>query len=239
MARALLSLLAMQKSLSLVSMLFLLACTASDDGSGEPATEMRGAAVYRDSATDHAGDAQPPATPPPQTATVTIVVEGQGDLPELDPQCALDPAGQFEAVFDGALTLDDDGLYVATLAEGSGVIATPSGCEVPDLEGGVVTDVRVRAELAATTANCETYCAASARADAEAECGASASAAECRAAAEADAQASCTTTCTTETDVIVAETSLSASLFGDVDADALRAAALGELTVDLVFDRLE
>jgi hypothetical protein len=39
--------------------------------------------------------------------------------------------------------------------------------------------------------------------------------------------------------VIVAETSLVASLFGDLDGEALQAAALGDFTADLTFDRME
>lgn len=214
------------------------ACTA-DDGSGEADTEVAGAAVYRDATTDHDGNAREPAAPPAQEATITIVVEGSGEIPQIDPQCALDPAGAFEAHFLGEMALSEDGAYLAAVGDGAVQIMTPSGCEIPDLTVGVVTDVTIRAELAATTQNCQSYCQASARADAEAECGASASDAACRAQAEAEAEAACTTTCTTQTDVIVAEVSLGASALGELDADALRAAALGELHADLVFDHAE
>ncbi len=230
------------KSLSttvLSGILFLSACTADGDGGGDDGTAVTGQAVYRDAGTNRDGTAAEPAAPPAQEATVTIVVEGQGDIPEIDPQCALDPAGAFEAHFLGDAAISDDGAYAGAIGDGAVEIVTPSGCEIPDLTVGVITDVTVRAELAATTQNCETYCAASARADAEAECGADPGAAECRAAAEADAQAACTTTCTTETDVIVAEVSIGASALGELDADALRAAALGELSAELVFDHME
>jgi hypothetical protein len=232
----------MQTSLSLVSILsplvLLGACTAGGDD--DPVgTEIAGLAQYRDSATDHDGTARQPATPPPQQATAVVVVEGTGTFPQLDPACALDPAGAFTATFLGELTLSADGAYLAVLGAGSGTITTPSGCTLADLELGLVTDVRVRAELAATTENCSTYCEASARADAEAACGASAEAASCRTTAEAEARAACTTTCTRERTAIVAETSLRASVLAGLDAEMLRAAALGELQVHLVFDRAE
>lgn len=238
MARLLLFMLAMRNSLSLIPILFMCACTGGD-GSGDADTEVAGAAVYRDATTDHDGNATEPAAPPAQEATITIVVEGTGEIPELDPQCALDPTGAFEAHFLGEASLSEDGAYLAAVGEGAAQIVTPSGCEIPDLTVGVITDVTIRAELEATTQNCQTYCAASARADAEAECGASPSDAACRAEAESQAEAACTTTCTSQTDVIVAEVSLGASALGELDADALRAAALGELHADLVFDHTE
>jgi len=224
--------------LATLSILPLAACTASDDDDGGDAdASVAGQAVYRDSTTDHDGAPAQPATPEPQPVEVTLVIEGTGTIPDPDPQCAIDPAGAFQATFDGSATLSDGGAYLAALGEGT--ITTPSGCAIPDLTVGVITDVRVRAAITATTENCQSYCEASARADAEAECGATASAAECRAAAEADAVASCTTECTSETHQIVAEVSLAASLLGDLDADALRAAAFGELTADLTFDTIE
>jgi hypothetical protein len=243
-ARVLLFSSPMHSSLRLVSILASIsfaACTAGggDDGGDDAATRVTGQGVYRDSATAHDGNPQEPASPEPQPAEVTLVVEGTGTIPEVDPQCALDPAGSFQATFDGTMTLSDSGAYVAALAEGSGSITTPSGCEIPDLTVGVVTSVTLRASIQATTQNCETYCAASARADAEAECGASADAAECRATFEAQAAASCTTECTSQDHHIVAELSLGANALGEVDADTLRAAAMGELTADLTFDTLE
>jgi len=227
----------MRNSLILVSIL-ISACTA-DDGGGGGDTAVTGAAIYRDSATGHDGAARQPAAPPAQAATVSIVVEGTGEIPELDPQCALDPVGSFEAHFAGELALSEDGAYLGAIGDGAAAIVTPSGCAIPDLTVGLVTGVTVRAELAATTPNCQSYCAASARADAEAECGASPGDASCRAEAEAAAEAACTTTCGTQTDVIVAEVSIGASALGELDADALRAAALGELHADLVFDHME
>jgi hypothetical protein len=238
-ARALLFFLAMRNSLSLIPILLLCACTGGDADTGDADTEVAGAAVYRDATTNHDGSAAAPAAPPAQDATITIVVEGSGEIPELDPQCALDPAGAFEAHFLGEMALSEDGAYLAAVGDGAAQIMTPSGCEIPDLTVGLITEVTIRAELEATTANCQSYCAASARADAEAECGASPSDAACRAEAETQAEAACTTTCTTQTDVIVAEVSLGASALGELDADALRAAALGELHADLVFDHAE
>lgn len=217
--------------------LMLVACGGGGEGGGE--TNVTGQAVYRDAATDHTGAQAEPAAPPAQGAKLSIVVEGSGDLPELDPQCSLDTAGFFEAHYLGTLNLSDDSVYASSFGSAAGEIVTPSGCEIPELTVGVITDVRIRAELAATTQNCETYCAAAARAQGEETCGATASSATCRVEAEASGQAACTTTCTTNTHVIVAETSLVASLFGDLDGEALQAAALGDFTADLTFDRME
>jgi hypothetical protein len=225
----------MTKRLAVVLTTILFAgCTTESAG-----TDVSGQAVYRDAATDHTGASSEPAAPPPQGAQIRIVVKGAGQIPDIDPQCALDPAGQFEARYVGTLDVSDGDLYAATVASGSGQIATPSGCEVPNLTVGVVTDIVVRGELDATTTNCDTYCSASARADAEAQCGASATAAACRAQFEEQASAQCAQTCTTEASKIVAEVSLAASVLGDIDADALRAAALGDLTANLTFDHME
>ena len=117
-------------------------------------------------------------------------------------------------------------------------IQTPSGCAIPDLTVGIITDIVVRGDLSINTTNCDTFCSARARADAEAQCGTSASSASCRAAAESQVSAQCTQTCTTKASAIRAEVSLSASLLGDLDAEALSAAALGELSADLTFDHM-
>ena len=210
-------------------------CTSESDTSAS----LSGNAVYRDASTDHSGAQHPAATPPAQNARVSIVVKGSGTIPELDPKCALDPAGAFEAHYLSTMTVSDGDVYSATVAEGSGKIQTPSGCAIPNLTVGLITDVVVRGELSINTTNCETYCSARARADGEAQCGASASAAQCRAQYEAQATAQCQTTCTTRAHAIVAEVSLAASLLGDLDAEALRAAALGDLTANLTFDHLE
>lgn len=214
---------------------FVIACDGG--GTGAESAAVTGSAVYRDATTDHAGTERAPAAPPAQAATISVVLRGSGTIPEPDPQCLRDPLGQFEARYAGTVDIDDGGAYVATLGEGT--IATPSGCAIPELSAGVVTDVVVRAELQATTQNCEAYCAASARADAEASCGASASAAACRAAAETDAAAACTTTCTTQRTKIVAEATLGAGSIGDVDATSLRTATFADLEARLVFDVLE
>jgi hypothetical protein len=218
---------------SLCLICVLSACTSES----ETASSVSGDAVYRDATTDHSGATQAPSTPPPQSARVTLTVKGTGQIPQVDPQCALDPAGSFEANYLSTMNMSDGSAYTAALASGS--ITTPSGCEIPNLTVGVVTDVVVRGELAINTQNCDTFCTANARADAEAECGASASAATCRAQAESQASAQCQTTCTTKAHAIVAELSLSAALLGDLDADALRAAALGQLHANLTFDHLE
>ncbi len=225
----------MRKYTLLTAVLFT-ACAADEEATS---TQVSGVSHYRDAQTDHTGNAQEASSPAPQDVSIEIIVRGQGELPELDPQCSLDAAGEFRALYTGTATLDEDGVYLAGLTEADGRIETLGGCELPDLTVALISDVVVRAELAATTQNCETYCAASARADAEAECGATADQAACRADAEAEAAAACTTTCTTETDAIVAEISLGASAVGSLDAEALRAAALGELNADLTFDHLE
>jgi len=214
---------------------FLFACTSSSDDT----TSVTGQAVYRDAATDHQGTSSAPAAPPAQDAKLTVTVKGTGDIPHLDPQCALDTAGVFEARSSGTLALAGDHAYASSLTRASSSLTTPSGCAIDDLTVGVVTDVVIRGELAITTQNCDTYCAASARADAEAQCGATPNAAACRADAETQAQAACTTQCTTQAHAIVAEVSLGASALGDVDADALRAVAFGDLSAQLVFDELE
>lgn len=218
---------------SLLLCLLLVACTSESDTS----STITGDAAYRDASTDHSGAAKSPSTPPPQSARVTITVKGTGQIPQVDPQCALDPAGSFEAHYLSTMNMTDGSAYTAAIARGS--ITTPSGCTIPNLTVGVVTDVVVRGELAINTQNCSTYCEANARADAEAQCGTSASSASCRAAAESQASAQCQRTCTTQAHSIVAEVSLGASVLGDLDADALRAAALGELTANLTFDHLE
>ncbi len=225
----------MKTRLTLISLCLVGACGGSSDPGTD--TSVSGQAVYRDSSTDHDGVAQDPAAPPAQSASLSIVVEGEGQIPQVDPQCALDPAGAFEADYAGSLELGSDALYAASV--GSAQLTTPSGCEIPELTVAAITDIRVRAELTASTENCQTYCAAAARADAEQSCGATAAAVDCRTAAESDASASCMTTCTTETHTIVAETSLSAALLGDLDASALRAAALGDLEANLEFDHME
>jgi hypothetical protein len=165
-----------------------------------------------------------------------MTVTGTGTLPQVDARCALDPAGQFQATFVSTASSENGG-YVA--AFGSGTIATPSGCELPDVSGMVITGVKIRAELEANSQNCESYCSASARADAEAQCGANASSASCRESAETEAKASCTTTCTTQKDKIVAETTIGVAALGDLDFDGLRAAAFGDVEANLTYDHME
>jgi hypothetical protein len=217
----------------LASILFLTAC--SSDGENATESHVTGDASYRDATTDHAGAAREP-TAPTQSAKVTVIVKGTGTLPQVDARCALDPAGQFEARYASTVDFSDGSAYLAAI--GTAAITTPSGCELPTLSGAIVTDVRIRAEIEATTQSCETYCQAYARAEAEQSCGATASAASCRGTAEATAEGTCTTTCTTSAEHIVAETSLAAALFGDLDAEDLRAAALGDLDANLTFDHL-
>lgn len=214
--------------------LFVAACTG--DGEGQASAALSGNAVYRDAQTTHDGATAEPAAPPAQTAKVSVVIKGTGQIPNVDPKCSLDPAGAFEAHYLSTLDMNDGSVYAATLASGN--LQTPSGCAIPDLTVGVVTDIVVRGELEVNTTNCDTFCSARARAEGETECGATATAATCRAAYEADAAASCKTTCTTRASKIRAEVSLAGSLVGDIDADGLRAAAFGDLSADLTFDTL-
>lgn len=227
----------LKSNLTIVSILFA-ASSCTSDGESQSSAALSGKAVYRDAQTSQDGAPAEAATPPPQSAHVSIVVKGTGSIPQVDPRCALDPAGAFEARYLSTLSMNDGSVYAASVAEGSGTIETPSGCAIPDLTVGVITDVVVRGELSINTTNCNTFCSARARADGEAQCGAMASAASCRAQYETQASAQCTQTCTTTAHAIIAEVSLTASLLGDLDADALRAAALGDLTADLTFDSL-
>lgn len=165
-----------------------------------------------------------------------MTIKGTGQTPQLDPQCLQD-TGKFEAKYAGNASVDNSGAYLASFA--SGAITTPSGCQLPDLTVGVVTDIVVRAELATTTQNCQTYCEANARADAEAQCGATSSAASCRESAEASGTASCTTTCTSQRTKIVAEASIGVSSLGQVTADQLRSATFADLEGKLVFTKME
>lgn len=213
--------------------LLLVGCTGG--GEDEGGASVSGQAVYRDSATDHSGTPRSPSSPPAQDAKLSMTIKGTATIPQVDPQCVTDPAGKFEARYAGTASIGD--AYVASFARGS--IVTPSGCEIPELTVGVVTDIVIRGELETTTQNCQTYCEASARADAEAQCGATASAAQCRAQAESNAAAQCMTSCTTQKTKIVAETTVGVSSLGSVDASSLRSATFADLEANLVFDVLE
>jgi hypothetical protein len=213
------------------TLLFILASCANDDDSSN--ASVSGQAVYRDATTNHDGTQRAPSAPPAQAVKLTMTIKGTGQTPQLDPQCLRD-TGTFEAKYAGDASVDDSGAYVASFA--SGAVTTPSGCELPELTVGVVTDIVVRAELATTTPNCQSYCEANARADAEAQCGPSAS---CRETAEASATASCMTTCTSQRTKIVAETSLGVSSLGQIDANALRTATFADLEGKLVFTTME
>lgn len=236
--------LAMRSYTNLVTMLSLTlaaACTGDDTDTNTATSEVTGNMHYRDAATNADGTPREAEAPAPEDGvTVTVEVRGTGVISGLEPSCSLEGAnGQFKALYDGTAAVDDNGAYVAGFGSGSARIETLGGCEIPELTVNVITDIVVRGEIAATTTSCQSYCSASARAAAEAECAGSQSEAECRATAESSASAACQTECTTQRDVIVAEASLSGSLLGDLDADALRAAALGDFTADLTFDHME
>ena len=195
--------------------------------------------VYRDSQTQDNGTPQTPAAPPPQSAKFSIIIKGSGTIPQVDARCATDPAGQFVATYASTAQMSNDSTYLALIASGSGTITTPSGCTISNLTVGAVTDVEVRGELAITTENCNTYCAASARADAEQQCGATPDQATCRTSAETQLAATCNTQCTTQSHSIVAHVSLGAAALGQVTASQLKAASFGNLEANLTFDHLE
>lgn len=215
------------------------ACTGSGTSTTESDTTVDGTAVFRDATTNNDGTPHDAATPPAQGANVRVIVRGTGQIPDLDPQCARDPLGSFEAQYTGSATVSDDGAFAAAFGSAAAEILSPSGCTIPDLTVSLITDVVVRAELAVNAPNCNAYCAASARADAEAQCGSTPTSAQCRSSAEAQAEASCEATCTTQAHLIVGEVSIGASAIGDVDTETLRAAALGQLEASFELDRLE
>jgi hypothetical protein len=234
----------LRRSLFLTSLALITtaACSSDDDGGtgGDDAeTAVSGKALYRDASTDHTGQPHAAAAPAEQDVSLSIDVRGTGTLEGLDAQCSLEGAsGQFEGVYQGSASLGDDGLFAELLASTAASFQTPAGCEIPDLSIAAMTEIVVRAEITATTANCEAFCSAHARAEAEAECGATADAAACRADAEGELAGSCTTSCVAETHHIVAETALSADAVAAINAAGLTGTALGELDVDLVFDRV-
>jgi hypothetical protein len=217
-----------------IAFVLLAACTSNDTSSAS--SNLTGDAHYRDATTDHSGAPQPAASPAPQTADVTITVKGTATLPTVDARCATDAPGAFEAHYASALDITSSGAYASAMANGA--LTTPSGCTISTLTNAVATEIDVHAELDATTENCSTYCAASARADAEASCGASADAASCRTSAEAQAAAQCQTTCTQSGQRIAADLSIGAGALGSIDADSLRAAAFSDLHGDLTFDHV-
>jgi hypothetical protein len=219
------------------SLLAATGCTSEQ----EVDTTAFGVARYQDAETDEAGNPRDPSGPASQEMAVAIHIEGSGELSGLEPQCTLDSvAGSFEGELLGTATIDEDGAYVAALASSTAEMFTPSGCEIPELEITALSEVLVRATIAATTQNCESYCSAKARSHGEAECGAEPGSASCRLAAEGDYRASCQTSCRSETThVLVAESRLSATALAELTATSLTGAALGEISVDLSFDRIE
>src|SRR5687768_10743848 len=133
--------------------LFVAACGGGGDG--EATSEVTGAATYRDAETDKQGNPQEPALPASQSMRVFVTAEGQGTLPEVDPQCALDPAGQFEARYTSTANVSDDAAYAALFGASSARLVTPSGCEIPALTVGAITGVRVRGELTVSAPSCQ------------------------------------------------------------------------------------
>lgn len=213
----------------------LLGCTAQS----EVDTTADGTATYKDSQTDHDGQAKQPDRPEAQSISVEIDVEGSGDLSGVDTTCVDGLGGSFTGLFEGEGHIDGDGAYAAGLASADAEFLTPSGCTIPELQINALSDVVVRATLEATTTSCQHYCSAKARSSAEADCGADASAAQCRSSAEAAYESSCTTSCTTSGYSIVAETRLSAQALAELNARAITGAAIGEIHAELTFDHVE
>ena len=223
---------------SILSVLLCAAAGCATDGGAGDGTPVTGASTYRDSSTATDGSPHQAAAPPAQTATVSLAVDGTGTLSGVDVTCPDAAAGQFEALYHGQASIDGGGTLSGTLAA-AGDVTTPSGCTISDLTVAAVTGVTLRAELEATTTNCQTYCDASARADAESECAGNADEATCRSQAQASAAASCNTACTTQAHAIVAEVSLGIDALGAIDADALHAGAFGDVDAGFTFDHLE
>src|SRR4026207_128000 len=116
--------------MSRMNLLYMLAAArtfSSPSSESESSGSLSGNATYRDAATDHNGATQEAATPPAQSAKVTIVIKGSGTRPETDPSCVVDPAGKFEAHYLSTMSVSDGEVYSASVAEGSGQIQTPSG----------------------------------------------------------------------------------------------------------------
>ena len=219
----------MNRILPLLTAALLVACNGDD---ADVETEAMGTARYAD-----ASDSTEPESSP-DGFDITIEAEGTGSFDVSEPQCEADGlTGAFTALYSGEAEVDDDGVYVASLTTVEA--ETPSGCELPDLDIGLVTDVVVRGEVQATTQNCDTYCESKARAYGETECEGDPDEASCRSTAEADFESSCSTACEDEAQVIVAETSLTAAALSSLDLQSLTGAALGTVTADLTFDRIE
>ena len=223
-------------------LLFAVACEPEPEPSGD--TKATGNATYQDAEKSDAGADQEPASVPPQDDSdpmvVSIELRGTGSFDVSEPECQADAlSGAFNGSYEGTATIDDDGVYVAAMADSATELTTPSGCELPDVSIGLVTDVVVRGELTATSENCTTYCEAKGRSYAETECEGDSDEASCRAAAGADYESSCTQECSQSTHVIVAESSLGASAITDLALDGLSGNALGTVSVDLTFDHIE
>lgn len=211
---------------------------ASPGPGGGPAG---GQARCEDASTEPDGSPHEAVRPPSGSdMNVSIDVEGDGTISGLDPSCALEgTSGGFTGLYQGDATVDDNGVYTASLAEGS--FTTPSGaCVIDNLQIGSFTSVVVRGELQNTQKNCTTYCDAKARAAAESACDGEADQASCRSSAEADYSGSCTTECTSSTTRrIVAETSLGVTDLASLNAQGLSGATIGEVNADLTFDHIE
>jgi len=211
-----------------------LACGSTGDND----TTASGQAAYEDAATNADGSSRE-ADAPQGTIAVRMEARGSGTLEGVDATCADSATGMFRGVLEGDGEVGDDGAYTAVFASSDTAFETPSGCDVPSVAVTSFTEVVVRGELSATAPRCQAYCSAKARSHAEAECAASGDQAACRTAAEMSYSGSCAAACTPQEHLIVAETSLSATALATLAAESTTGAALGEVTVNLGFDRLE
>lgn len=154
---------------------------------------------------------------------IEVVAEGSASFPELDPECALDGAeGEFTGFWSGSAEIGEGGVYAAQMGEAEAFVSA-SGCEVPRVDILVVSDLVVLASVETTTANCEGYCSA--------EFGVSDDG--------AGALGECVASCETEHSAISAETRLDLEALAALNARDLSGGALGELEVDLHFNRLD
>ena len=211
----------------------------SDEPSGD--SRPSGDMTYEDANTDTNGDPQDPSSPPAQNVEIEVRMSGDGTLSGLDPTCPDLGATQFEGFTSAVGQVDSSGAYIAGFTLVNAMFETPtSGCEIPDLTIGLMSDIEVRALLQTTTQNCETYCAAKARSHGEAECGVGPGQAQCRAQAEAEYSATCTTACSgSTTRRIVASASVGVATLTSINSRDLNSEGMGEFELDLTFDRIE
>ncbi len=214
----------------LTPLLLIALVTACADEDAE--TESTGNAQYVESSQT----ADEPARP--DGFFVEVRAEGTGEFAVPGAECAADSVtGAFTALYEGNAEVNNDGTYVASMA----VVEAqpPSGCDVPDLDVALVTDIVVRGEVQATTASCEAYCDSKGAAYADTECEGNADEATCRMETTTTYSSDCVVECDNDFVRMVAETSVTGTALSSLDLQSLSGAALGTITADLTFDRLQ